>query len=104
MYKGQTFHNNSVILYDDGSNVSCVTNLSPCCTAPEQGEWYEPGRNSERNVSSDRISRYSNGTIAMVPLSDQFGLYHCILPDATNIKQHIYFGIYYSYLPSKNMI
>ena len=105
MYKGQIFPNNSVILYDYGSNISiqCVTNLRPCCTAREQGEWYEPDYLSERNVSLDRISRYDNGTVAMIPLSHHFGLHHCVLPNATNKEHHIYFGIYELFYPCKTI-
>lgn len=107
MYKGEIFPNNSVILYDYGSNVSihCVTNLRPCCTAPQQGEWYEPHYwDSERNVSSERISRSDNGTISMFPIRYIVGLHHCVLPNATNTVQHIYFGVYKLYDPCKTII
>ena len=106
MYNGEVFPNNSAILYDFGSNISihCVTNLRPCCTAPEQGEWYEHNEHDDRN-RLERISTYDNGTIAMVPflygVSFFNVLHHCILPNATNTIQHIYFGIYN---PGKNMI
>ena len=103
MYKGEVFLNNSVILYDYDSNIGihCVTNLRPCCTAPEKGEWYEHGEYHDRNVSSERISRYNTGTIAMVPLV-YFAvsvIHQCILPNAANTKHHIYFGVYDLYNP-----
>ena len=78
-----------------------MTDLRPCCTAPEKGEWYEHGEYHDRNVSSERISRYNNGTIAMVPLV-YFAvsvIHQCILPNAANTKQHIYFGVYDLYNP-----
>ena len=105
MYKGETLPNNSVILYDYGSNVSihCVTDLRPCCTAPEQGEWYELRRGSHRKVSSERISRYDNGTIAMIPLMQNLGLHHCLLPNAANAQQYIYLGIYDVDFPCERM-
>ena len=92
MYKGEILPNNSAILYDYGSNISvhCVTNLRPCCGTPEQGEWYE----RERNVSSERISRSDNGTISILPTLYNLGLHHCVLPNAINTTQHVYFGIY----------
>lgn len=103
MYKGEILPNNSVILYDYGSNVSiyCVTDLRPCCMTPEQGEWYEPRHG--RKVSSERISRYDNGTIAMIPLMQNLGLHHCLLPNASNAQQYIYLGIYDVDFPSKRM-
>ena len=102
MYKGEILPNNSIILYDYGSNVSiyCVTDLRPCCTTPEQGEWYDEYHNYWRRgpISSEWISRYNNGTIAlhMDPSSYyRIGLHHCRLPNAANITQYIYVGVYY---------
>ena len=110
MYKGEVLPNNGVALHDFvyGSNVSiyCVTDLRPCCTDPYawQGEWYHIRRNDRyfgyirtwRTIPSERISRYDNGTIALHigPSWDNTGLYLCSLPNAANIAQYIYVGIY----------
>ena len=95
MYEGEVLPNNSVILYDVDSNASiyCVTDLRMCCADPGQGEWYEE---YGRLISSERISRYNNGTITMhiIPLSYSNGLHHCRLPNAANITQYIYVGLY----------
>ena len=98
--------NNSVVLRDFqyGSNVSiyCVTDLRPCCTAPGQGEWYDEryfSPVSRRPISSERISRYNNSTIAlhMGPSSFSTRLHLCRLPNAANVMQYIYVGIYIQY-------
>ena len=102
MYEGEVLPNNSVILYDVDSNVSvfCVTDLRPCCADPGLGEWYDEYYHYSLNggpISSERISRNNNSTITLhiIPLSDSVGLHHCRLPNAANITQYIYVGLYY---------
>ena len=99
MYEGEILPNNSVILYDVYSNVSiyCVTDLRPCCADSGQGEWYNE---NGRPISSERISRYNNGTITLhiISLSYSLGLHHCHLPNAANITQYIYVGFYFQTL------
>ena len=97
MYEGEVLPNNSVILYDFNSNVSvyCVTDLRPCCADPGQGGWHYSS--NRRPISSERISRYNNGTI-ILPLSYNIGLHHCRLPNAANITQYIYVGFYHQNL------
>ena len=107
MYKGEVLPNNSVIVHDFayGSNISvyCVTDLRPCCTAPGQGEWYDDGYFPPVNrgpISSERISRYNNGTIVlhMGPSWHSTGLHLCRLPNAaSNTIQYICVGIYYQH-------
>ena len=103
MYKGEILPNNSVALYEFSSNISiyCITDLRPCCMTPEQGEWYY--LNGGPVATSEWISRYSNGTIALhiVAVSHDTWLYHCRLPNAANITQYIYVGFYSSYYVCK---
>ena len=96
MYEGEVLPNNSAIVYDVDSNVSvyCVTDLRPCCGDSGQGEWHYSLNGGP--VSSERISRYNNGTIILhiIPLSYSIGLHHCCLPNAANVTQYIYVGLY----------
>ena len=96
MYEGEILPNNSAILYDIDSNISiyCITDLRPCCADSGQGEWHY---SLNGPISSERISRYNNGTIILhiIHLPYSAGLHHCRLTNAANTTQYIYIGLYY---------
>ena len=106
---GTTYQNNSLVTLEDigeGDNaLLCMTDLTACCRPPytdfiaptTKGHWFFPngtrvpssgGRwdfHRTRGQSAIRLHRRRGG---------EEGIYHCEIPDATNVYQTIYIGVY----------
>ena len=100
------FQNNSLVTLEDiGEGVDalfCVTNFTPCCRAPYTGEnghslgnWFFP--NGTR-VPSERWDFHRGRGQMVVQLyrtrGGEEGIYRCEIPDAMNVIQTIYIGVY----------
>ena len=105
LHHGEIIPNNSYILYDTINEslgaLLCVTDKVECCrgdgldSSSPHGAWYYPNG----NLLSGMGMVYQQRSTAMVKLlrSDvliPFGLYHCIIPDKSNVDHNLYVGIY----------
>ena len=103
--KGAFYQNNSIInLEDIGEGVGsllCLTNLTACCrisyARSALGNWFFP--NGTRVPSSNVQWDFHRTRGHMrVPLRRRrggvTGIYSCVIPDAMNVTQTIYIGVY----------
>ena len=109
---GTTYQNNSnVTLEDIGENddaLFCLTDATACCQPPHTGEmggvrgdWFFPNRT---RVPSDTVNTtlqwdiYRTRGQMVVRLNRRkggaTGIYSCQIPDAMNVNQTIYIGVY----------
>ena len=100
--RNKTYQNNSLVnLMDIGIEdeaLLCKTNLNVCCNDPYNlGHWFYPNGTRVRVLKMNwdfyrgrgsmvvRINRRRGGVD---------GIYRCEIPDATNVPQTIYIGVY----------
>ena len=106
---GTFYQNNSLVTLDDigeGDDVLlCLTNLTACCRPPYTngrnrsalGNWFFP--NGTRVPSSDKQWDFHRTRgqmrVALHRRKDgEDGVYRCVVPDAMNVTQIIYIGVY----------
>ena len=109
--RGTTYQNNSIVTLEDigesDGALLCVTDLTACCRTPYTGlfgvpsvrNWFFP--NGTRVLSSGSQWDFHRTRGHMVVLlhrrrSGVNGIYRCKIPDATNVTQTIYIGVYTS--------
>ena len=103
--KGAFYQNNSIInLEDIGEGVGsllCLTNLTACCgpsyTRSVVGNWFFP--NGTRVPSSGiqwdfHRTRGNMRVLLWRRRGGEEGVYSCVIPDARNVPQTIYIGVY----------
>ena len=107
--RGITYQNNSLVTLEDIGEADhalhCVTDLTACCRTPytdfiwptHKGYWFFPNGtrvpssgnqwnfHRTRGQSAIRLQRRRGG---------EEGIYHCEIPDAMNVYQTIYIGVY----------
>ena len=103
---GTTYQNNSVVTLEDigegDDALRCITDQRNCCRPPYTGEngqgmgnWFFPN-GTRVPSSSNQWSR--NRGLSVVYLyrrrGGTDGIYHCKIPDTSNIAQTIYIGVY----------
>ena len=103
---GTTYQNNSnVVLEDIGSNntdsLLCKTNLTACCRSRDSttslGNWVFPNGTTVGNANNgwDFYRRRGKSVVHMYRRrGGEEGIYHCKIPDSTNVIQNIYIGVY----------
>ena len=105
--KGTTYQNNSLVTLEDigegGNALLCVTDLTACCRGIDNGNgsvignWFFP--NGTR-VSSKSIqwgfyrTRGQSVVLLQRRRGGVNGIYHCEIPDAMNVNQMVYIGVY----------
>ena len=102
---GTTYENNSIVMLEDigegGNALVCLTDLTACCRPPytnsAMGNWFFP--NGTRVPSSGQRWEIHRTRGHMKVLMQRrrggvTGVYHCVIPDALNVIQTIYIGIY----------
>ena len=105
---GTIYKNNSLVTLEnigDGHNsLLCITNLTACCRPPYTsemklaiGNWFFP--NGTRVVSAgnnwDFYRTRGQMVVNMIRrVGGEDGIYHCVIPDAENVNQTIYIGVY----------
>ena len=106
--RGTTYQNNSLVTLEDiGQNdtaLVCMTNFPACCQPPYTGEnrsalgnWFFP--NETRVFSANnQYNFYRTRGEMVVHLNHRGGgvegMYHCEIPDSTNVAKTIYIGVY----------
>ena len=89
-----------MILEDIGEGddaLLCITSLTTCCQRPAVGNWFFP--NGTRVSSSSRLWDFHRIRGQMVVRMNRRrggveGIYHCEIPDAMNVIETIYIGVY----------
>ena len=102
---GEVLQNNSIVPLEEISEgldggLFCLTNLYPCCSGSEDGNWHQP--NGLQLGLSGSFNEYYQGYHALYQsvilqrpfLAEIEGLFHCEIVDQFNITQHLYVGIY----------
>ena len=104
---GTTYQNNSLVTLEDigewDYSLLCLTDLTACCRPPYTGYW-RPVRNwffpNGTRVPSpgEPWDVYRSRGWMVVHLHHRrggvTGIYSCVIPDATNVTQTIYIGVY----------
>ena len=103
-----TLKNNSCVTLEDigegDDALLCVTNLTTCCRPPYTGEngsakgnWFFPNgtRVPSTGAQGDFYRNRGHMEVALQHRrGGEDGIYHCVIPDSTNITQTIYIGVY----------
>ena len=110
IHEGSVLPNNSVLFLDSLGNGSansssplrCVTPLQPCCDTNRSGSWfYDVNPLDEFENSTELYQSWGDDQSIELNRGDgastiEGGLYHCEVPDADNVTQILYIGIYSS--------
>ena len=106
---GTTYQNNSLVTLEDiGEGVYalfCVTDETACCRPPYtdstglvlRGNWFFPNgtRVSSSGLQWDfHRTRGQSVVFLQRRRGGEEGIYHCTIPDAMNVDQTIYIGVY----------
>ena len=102
---GTTYQNNSLVTLDDigegGDALLCVTDLTACCRPPyaliQVGNWFLPNGTRVPSSGSRWDFHRTRGQSAILlhrRRGGEEGIYHCTIPDAMNVDQTIYIGVY----------
>ena len=102
---GTIYQNNSLVTLKDigesDDGLLCITDLTACCRPPyivhAIGNWFFP--NGTRVSSSGNNWDFHRTRGQMVVLlhrrrGGEDGVYSCVVPDALNVTQTIYIGVY----------
>ena len=100
--RGTPYQNNSIVTLEDigegDDALLCITNRTACCRPPyTAGNWFFP--NGSRVPSSgDQWGFHRTRGQMVVRLNrrrgGEEGIYRCEIPDAMNVNQMIYIGVY----------
>ena len=110
--RGTTYQNNSLVTLEDigvgDGALLCVTDLTACCRPPFTGQgpaymsaavgnWFFPNGFRVPSSSNQRDFHRTRG-LGMILMHRRGGgvngIYSCEIPDATNVTQTIYIGVY----------
>ena len=96
-----TYQNNSIVILEDigegDDALLCITNQTACCRNPAIGNWFFP--NGSRVPSSgNQWDIYRTRGQMVVHMHRRRGgvegIYRCEIPDAVNVTQTLYIGVY----------
>ena len=103
--KGAVHNNNSLVTLEDigrdDDSLQCMTDYTFCCRHPyvqsALGNWFFPNETRVPSVSSGWDFHRTRGQ-SVVHLQrkrgGENGVYRCMVPDAMNVTQTIYIGVY----------
>ena len=107
--RGIPYSNNSIVILEEigehDDALVCVTNLTACCRHPYTGEnmsvlgnWFLPNGSRVPNKHNEESDFYKDRGDMVVRLNRRIGgmegIYHCVIPDAMNVTQNMYIGVY----------
>ena len=103
------YQNNSLVSLEDigegDGALNCMTDLADCCRQPYTrgtgqdalGNWYLPNGSRVPSSSEEWDFHRTRGQ-SVIRLhwrrGGVHGIYSCVVPDATNVTQTIYIGVY----------
>ena len=105
--RNTTYQNNSIVIVEnigEGDDaLLCITNYTACCRPPYTGEmvhtlgnWYFP--NGTRVPGGKQWDFYRTRGQMVVHMCRRRGgvegIYRCVIPDAMNVTQTLYIGVY----------
>ena len=105
---GTTYQNNSIVTLEDigegDDALLCLTDFTPCCqtgftsgNGTLLGNWFFPN-GTRVPPSGARWNFLRSRSQSVVRLQrrrgEEEGIYHCEIPDAMNVTQTIYIGVY----------
>ena len=102
---GITYQNNSLVTLEDIGEVDallCVTDQPACCRPPytdlvNRKNWFFPNGTRVPN-SGEKWDIHRTRGQSVIRLhrrrGGEEGIYHCTIPDAMNVIQTIYIGVY----------
>ena len=100
---GTTYQNNSIVTLEDigegDDALLCITNYTACCRPPKAlGNWFFPNGTTVPNVSKEKWDIFRDRGQMVVRMNRRGGgvegIYRCEIPDAMNVIQTIYIGVY----------
>ena len=105
---GTTYQNNSIVNLEDigegDDALLCVTDLTACCRPPYtdngwyvRGNWFFPnGTRVPSGGTNQDIYRSTGWKVKRLHRrrGGEDGIYHCVIPNAVNVTQTIYIGVY----------
>ena len=103
--RSKPYQNNSLVLLEDIGEghdaLFCIANLTACCQPPYslsvKGNWYFPNGTQVPSTASQWGFYRDRGQMVVLlhrRRGGENGMYHCVVPDATNVTQTIYIGVY----------
>ena len=104
LLRGITYQNNSLVTLEDigewDDALLCRTDQPVCCRhpyAPTSGNWFFPNGTRLRSLWTQWHFYRDRGQM-LVNMHRRRGgvngIYHCEIPDATNVTQTLYIGVY----------
>ena len=106
---GTFYQNNSIVTLEDigegGYVLFCLTDLTACCrppytngrNGPALGNWFFPNGTRVPSVGSKWDFHRTRGRMRVAlhrRKGGEEGVYRCVIPDAMNVTQTIYIGVY----------
>ena len=100
--RNATYQNNSIVSLkhiDEGDDaLICITNLAACCRSrPAIGNWFFPNGTRVPGSGSQWDFHRTRGQMVVRMHRRRGGvdgIFHCEIPDAENVNQTIYIGVY----------
>ena len=105
LLRGTTYQNNGLVTLEDigegDDALLCVTDQTACCQASRNGtvlgNWFFPNgtRVPSPGVQWEFFRSRGQSVVRLLRMRGGVsGIYHCIIPDAMNVIQTIYIGVY----------
>ena len=106
---GTTYQNNSLVTLEDidggDDALLCVTDRTACCRPPytdpieviNRMNWFFPNGTRVPNSGEQWDFHRTRGQSVVLlhrRRGGEDGIYHCVIPDAMNVTQAIYIGVY----------
>ena len=103
------YQNNSLVSLDDigegDGALNCITDLADCCRQPYTngtgknaiGNWFFPNRTRVPSSGEQLNFHRTRGHMRVLlhrRRGGVNGIYSCVVPDATNVTQTLYIGVY----------
>ena len=107
--KGITYQNNSIVTLEDigegSDSLLCLTDQTACCRPPYTdggnrsaiGNWYFPSGTRVPSSGGEQDLHRTRGQMRVLlhrRRGGVEGIYRCEIPDARNVTQTIYIGVY----------
>ena len=108
LLNGTTYQNNSLVALEDigegGDALLCMTDQPACCRhpytgamGPAIGDWYFPNGTGVPSSNNQWDFHRTRGQMVVYlhrKRGGENGIYRCVIPDANNVTQSIYIGVY----------